>query len=53
MDEVQPVDRQSELEGIVTKGNSSWRLQGTAGAKTVAFSANGVSPMGTCMATET
>jgi hypothetical protein len=31
-------------EGIVTKGNSSWRLQVTAGAKTVAFSATGVSP---------
>jgi hypothetical protein len=31
-------------EGIVTKGSSSWRLQVTAGAKTVAFSATGVSP---------
>ena len=31
-------------EGIVTKGNSSWRLQVTAGAQTVAFSATGVSP---------
>jgi uncharacterized repeat protein (TIGR01451 family) len=33
-------------EGIVTKGNSSWRLQVTAGAKTVTFSATGVSPNG-------
>jgi hypothetical protein len=33
-------------EGIVTKGNSSWRLQVTAGAKTVTFSATGVSPHG-------
>ena len=28
---------------MVTKGNSSWRLQGTAGATTVTFSAYGVS----------
>ncbi|MGA2786622.1 MAG: LamG-like jellyroll fold domain-containing protein [Verrucomicrobiota bacterium] len=34
----------SNWKGIVTKGNSSWRLQGRAGAKTVVFSANGVSP---------
>ena len=33
-----------DWEGIVTKGNSSWRLQGRAEANTVAFSATGVSP---------
>jgi hypothetical protein len=31
-------------EGIVTKGNTSWRLQATAGAKTVNFAASGASP---------
>ncbi|MGA2241282.1 MAG: LamG-like jellyroll fold domain-containing protein [Verrucomicrobiota bacterium] len=36
----------SNWKGIVTKGNSSWRLQGRAGAKTVTFSATGVSPNG-------
>ncbi len=36
----------SDWKGIVTKGNSSWRLQATSGAKTVAFSASGVSPNG-------
>jgi hypothetical protein len=34
----------SNWEGIVTKGNSSWRLQATAGANTVYFAATGVSP---------
>ncbi len=36
----------SDWVGIVTKGNSSWRLQGTAGADTVTFSVSGVSPSG-------
>ncbi len=30
----------SDWRGIVTKGNSSWRLQGTSGASTVTFSAS-------------
>ena len=36
----------ADWKGIVTKGNSSWRLQATSGAKTVAFSTSGVSPKG-------
>ncbi len=36
----------SNWTGIVTKGNSSWRLHGAAGAETVVFSATGVSPRG-------
>jgi hypothetical protein len=36
----------SNWKGIVTKGNTSWRLQGRAGTKTVAFSTPGVSPNG-------
>ena len=32
----------SDWKGIVTKGNSSWRLQALSGAKTVNFCANGV-----------
>jgi hypothetical protein len=34
----------SNWKGIVTKGDSSWRLQGRSGAKTVVFSASGLSP---------
>jgi hypothetical protein len=34
----------SDWEGIVTKGNSSWRLQATPWANTVYFAANGVGP---------
>jgi Concanavalin A-like lectin/glucanases superfamily len=33
-----------DWEGIVTKGNASWRLLATAGAKTIYFSANGATP---------
>jgi hypothetical protein len=33
-------------QGIICKGNSSWRLQARAGATTVTFSATGVSPNG-------
>ena len=33
----------ADWRGIVTKGNSSWRLQGTSGANTINFAANGVS----------
>ena len=33
-----------DWEGIVTKGNTSWRLMATAGAKTVYFAATGASP---------
>ena len=41
---VNQVTVNSGWQGIVTKGNSSWRLQGTSGANTLTFSANGVSP---------
>jgi hypothetical protein len=34
----------SEWKGIVTKGDSSWRLQGTTWAKSVTFSLTGVNP---------
>jgi hypothetical protein len=34
----------SDWVGIVTKGNSSWRLQATSEANTVTFSVNGASP---------
>jgi hypothetical protein len=34
----------SDWKGIVTKGNSSWQLQGTSGAKTVTFGVTGASP---------
>ena len=43
----------SDWKGIVTKGNSSWRLQATSGAKTVAFSASGASPSGDLSGTRT
>ena len=33
----------SDWEGIVTKGNASWRLMATAGTKTVYFAASGTS----------
>jgi hypothetical protein len=33
----------ADWRGIVTRGNSSWRLQGVAYAKTVNFAANGLS----------
>ena len=36
----------SDWEGIVTKGNSSWRLQATSGANPVYFGADGLSPNG-------
>ena len=36
----------SDWKGIVTKGNSSWRLQATSRANTVYFGADGVSPNG-------
>jgi alpha-tubulin suppressor-like RCC1 family protein len=35
----------SDWEGIVTKGDYSWRLLATAGAKTVYFGATGASPL--------
>jgi hypothetical protein len=38
----------ADWKGIVTKGNSSWRLQATSGAKTVTF--GGPAPMRTCLA---
>ncbi len=34
----------SYWKGIVTKGDSSWRLQGTSGANTITFSTTGLSP---------
>jgi len=34
----------SDWEGIITKGNSSWRLQATAGATTLTFSTTGILP---------
>ena len=33
-----------DWEGIVTKGNASWRLLATAGAKTVYFASSGTTP---------
>jgi hypothetical protein len=33
-----------EWEGIVTKGNASWRLLATSGAKTVYFASSGTTP---------
>ena len=41
---VNQVTANSDWKGIVTKGNSSWRLQATSQAKTVTFSATGLSP---------
>jgi hypothetical protein len=34
----------ADWRGIVTKGNNSWRLQGTSGAGTIYFASDGVSP---------
>lgn len=33
-----------DWEGIVSKGNASWRLLATAGARTIYFAANGATP---------
>lgn len=33
-----------DWRGLVTKGNSSWRVMGTSGAKTVDFAADGLTP---------